>query len=258
MSEVFSCGGFFPLRRIITMTTRGSHPGGFNRKGMDMQQAGIRRRSSGFKGHRNLAIQALLLSLAMVLALCAFGGRAAASADTSPAKSSSSVTKTKVKVENPFTADGHIKKNLRVGDHLLGRCWEGSIVNQQKNAWRCFSGNVIHDPCFKHKGVRDLVCMRTPWSRTVQRLRLTRRLPRNGNGGIEMDSQPWGFKLFNGLRCVLGGGTANWVGTVALPYECSRHHSGGIANQNHPIWKANIAPRSLDRLHIRRVKKAWF
>lgn len=198
------------------------------------------------------------VALGMVLILSVLVGGASASSGTASAGSVSNVTHTKVKVENPFTADGHVRKNLFVGDHLLGHCWTGSIGSQQRNAWRCLSGNIIHDPCFKHAGVRDLICMRAPWSKTVQRLRLTRRLPSDGNSGTIDRSQPWGYKLFNGTRCILGQGTANWVGSVALPYFCSRHHSGTGPNRSHPIWRVRIAPKSLDRLHVRRVKKAWF
>ncbi|MEA2507062.1 MAG: hypothetical protein QOH48_1680 [Actinomycetota bacterium] len=225
-----------------------------------MKQVRIGQRTTGSRVEDDLVrmkVVGVAVSI-ILLVLCAFGGGASASADTASAKAASSVTKTKVKVQGPFTADGHVRKGLFVGDHLLGSCWEGSVVNQQVNTYRCFSGNIIHDPCFKHAGVRDLICMRAPWSKTVQRLRLTRRLPANGSSGISDLSQPWGYKLFNGTRCVLGGGTANLVGKVLLPYECSRHHSGTRVNRSRPIWRVRVAPKSLDRLRHRRVKKAWF
>jgi hypothetical protein len=205
-----------------------------------------------------MVLKAIAVSGCMVLTLCAFGAATSASADSASVTNSSTVTKTKVKVKDPFTTDGHVRKSLFVGDHLLGYCWTGSIGSQQRNAWRCLSGNIIHDPCFKHAGVRDLICMRAPWVKMVQRLRLTRRLPSDGNSGIHDRSQPWGYKLFNGTHCVLGQGTASWVGNVPLPYVCSRHHSGTGTHRHHPIWRVRIAPKSLDRLHVRRVKKAWF
>ena len=198
------------------------------------------------------------LATAMLLILSVLVGGASASSGTARAGNDPILTHTKVKVQDPFTADGQLRSNLWVGDHLLGFCWEGSIVTGQKNAWRCKSGNAIHDPCFKHSGVRDLICMNAPWSKAVQRLRLTRRLPGDGNSGVVIDDQPWGYKLLNGTRCVLGGGTANWVGNVPLPYACSRHRSGSTANRNRPFWRVKIAPRSLDRLRVRRVAKAWF
>lgn len=169
-----------------------------------------------------------------------------------------SARETKVRVVHPFTRDGHLKPYLHVERTWRGYCWTGSIGSQQRNAWRCFHRNLILDPCFKHKGVRKLACMSMPWSHAVTRLRLTKHLPRNGNNGIHNRNVPWGYRLKDGIRCVLGQGTSPEVHGTPLPYVCSGGHWGSTVRRNHPIWRAKISGRHLHHLHIHKVGKAWF
>jgi hypothetical protein len=200
---------------------------------------------------------AIVIAVLVVLGSLAVGA-GPASAKTARAKTSNDATTTQVRIKDPFTADGHLRRGLTLGSVLLGHCWEGSIASQQRNAWRCFSGNDIYDPCFKHAGVRDLICMKAPWSKRVDRLRLTRHLPSDGNSGITRKNQPWGFKLLNGTRCILGTGTAAWVGPVALPYYCPGHGYATLPKTRFSLWRVRHAPNTLDRLNVRRVSKAWF
>lgn len=199
-----------------------------------------------------LGVMALLL-LSMLLLLSIAGGNALAA----PPRTAATM-KTAVRIRGPFTSDGGLRPGLRLGNVLLGQCWTGSIGSQRRNAWRCMSGNVIHDPCFTHAGVKHLICMHAPWSRTVARLKLTRPLPARGNKGIKRLSYPWGFKLVSGRRCVLIQGTAASMPGVLLPYECSGHAYATRANTQRALWRVRVAPDSVDRLRVHPVRTAWF
>jgi hypothetical protein len=165
--------------------------------------------------------------------------------------------KTRVRVFDPYTSAGELRPRLRVAKRVSGRCWEGSIASQQRDAWRCIHRNEIMDPCFKGDRPR-LACLNAPWSRKVRLLELRRPLPEKlANDGIERKSYPWAIKLFSGKRCTLTTGTSAIVGDVVLPYNCNR----GYASRPHrkkAIWRVRAAPDSLDSLHRRRVRAAWY
>ncbi len=175
-----------------------------------------------------------------------------------PGTARAGLARTRVRIVHPFTQDGHLKPYLHVKRTWRGRCWTSSIGSQQRNAWRCLHHNLILDPCFKHKGVPKLACMRAPWNRSVIRLKLTRPLPKHGNDGVQRWSVPWGYRLRSGVRCVLAQGTSPEVHGVPLPYLCSGGRFGSTMRRHHPVWRAEIAPPSLDRLSRHKVTKAWF
>src|SRR5579863_2030262 len=47
-----------------------------------------------------------------------------------------------------FTPKGKLSSQFHIGARGRGYCWEASLAANVPNAYRCFQGNMIHDPCF--------------------------------------------------------------------------------------------------------------
>jgi hypothetical protein len=90
---------------------------------------------------------------------------------------SSTPRQTKIIVYSPFTIDGQLSNGVRVIRSLRGDCWEGSVVSQRSDAWRCLSGNQILDPC-NSGAVTWVACARDWFGRSVIKLVLTKSLLR--------------------------------------------------------------------------------
>jgi hypothetical protein len=92
------------------------------------------------------------------------------------------------------------------GSPLSGSCPGTSIASERVDAYRCFVGSIIYDPCFATREPRILECDADPQQRTIgfavqsiEPLEVHR----------SNDSQrPWIIELANGTVChVEGGGT---------------------------------------------------
>lgn len=162
---------------------------------------------------------------------------------------------TRTRTVRPITSDGRLKPGYEVAEAGLGDCFWSSVASQQEGAFRCVEGNGIYDPCFA-ASERKVFCLDTPWTRRVLELRIER-LPRRRNEGIDRMSTPWGMRLSDGTRCVLGTGTANWIQDTALPYHCEHGYSTEPSTEHHH-WRVKVAPMTLDRLRPRRVEVALY
>src|SRR5438045_3515319 len=93
-----------------------------------------------------------------------------------PALAAGGVTNTKVVVYSPFTINGTLAKGVKVIRTVSGSCWEGSIVSERSDAWRCMSGNEIFDPCYSGN-TKWVACLRSALGDRVVRFVLTKPLP---------------------------------------------------------------------------------
>jgi hypothetical protein len=125
----------------------------------------------------------------------------------------------------PFV-DGRLNTSLHVAQTRRGFCWTGSLADSgRSDAWRCFIGNFIHDPCFSDpskSAPRFVVCAPTPWSRKVVKIVLTRKLPlgQRNPAGSALRRAPWGIQIVSGNRCLaLTGATGTIVGR-GVSYGC--------------------------------------
>ena len=53
---------------------------------------------------------------------------------------------THVQIYRPF-ADGSFAPGLTLAKAVKGNCFSGSGADSRSDAWRCFIGNEINDPC---------------------------------------------------------------------------------------------------------------
>jgi hypothetical protein len=155
----------------------------------------------------------LLAALAVsLLAACGSGGSGAASA---------SPPGTRQVHVSPVTAAGAPVAGYRVTSRAArAQCSPGSEAVGQ--AYRCFAGNTVYDPCWAERaGSPTVLCVADPWLHTVAELRVRSPLgavPAEGGGS---PGEPWGVQLAGGQRCVLAQGAHGAFDGVAVDYYCA-------------------------------------
>jgi hypothetical protein len=194
-----------------------------------------------------------LLAITAILALtCA---AVASSAVASP---------TRVHVYSPLDPDGTLRDGLSVNQgRTTADCWIGSSV--VKGAYRCFEGNLIHDPCYlddRDPEFPSVLCVESPWSRAAVRLDVVDELPEPGKGSSQT---PWALELASGLRSTFMQGATGTLGRFRLNYACSkpRGHRAlrflfGTPSKHRAAWTIRQARDSSGR-GLRRVivRTAW-
>ncbi len=104
------------------------------------------------------------------------------------------------------------------GEPQAGSCWTNSLAVWRADAWRCFVGNSIYDPCFEADG--DVICGASPVTTTVSfALELTEPLPASS-----MPDDPaghaWLVELPDGTVCEFATGATGGVDGERINYLC--------------------------------------
>jgi len=101
-----------------------------------------------------------------------------------------------------------------------GSCWESSIAVAAANAYRCFSGNSIEDPCFAVAPTATVVaCLADPWAKAIV-LTLTQALPEASRSG-SVQLAPWSLQLADGVRCTVSTGQVPVAAGQAYNFHCT-------------------------------------
>jgi hypothetical protein len=139
-----------------------------------------------------------------------------------------------------FTATGRLAPAFRVGSRGSGYCWTGSLATTAPDAYRCFQGNAIHDPCFAPRPrARMVACFLDPWH-PVTLLRLTRPLP--SHGPLVKDALPWAIVTTDGRRCVFLTGATAPMGGERINYGCvGGSYLLGAPDRREPLWTIRSA-----------------
>jgi hypothetical protein len=135
-----------------------------------------------------------------------------------------------------FTPQGRLSPRFHVGARGHGYCWESSLASTAHNAYRCFEGNLIHDPCFAPSPqAASVACFLDPWHR-VTVLRLTRRLPKPAPP-VKGPPLPWAIVTGDGRRCVFMTGATALVAGKRVNYGCTDgSYLIGYPNTRQPLW----------------------
>ena len=186
----------------------------------------------GTKGRATRPVWSVLL---LLLTVCLLGGCASTGAGSAGSPSAQvthpqpartpSPPPTVSRVVTAFHADG--SRAVRTARTNSGSCFTGSVAAPVADAYRCFSGNAILDPCLAPAGVdapAELVCLASPWAKATL-LRLTGPLP--SADPVRQATRPWAMQLAGGIRCVAATGTVPVVRHVALLYSCTGGGSAG-------------------------------
>lgn len=165
---------------------------------------------------------------------------------------------TKVRRVSPLDGRGVLRPPFSVGASSRGYCWTTSFENGA--LFRCFRGNLIEDPCWKEAGRRSVVCLAVPWTTTVTRLRLTRRLPPAGSALPRL----WALRLGGdvGVNCLASQGASGAVGKLGISYFCKRGWVllGNGPDRSQPLWTMPTARRVAGEYRLRGAKPipvAW-
>lgn len=159
-----------------------------------------------------------------------------------------------------FTEAGSLAPQFSAVDEDFGDCPSESFVNGRSDAWRCFVGDHILDPCFETPEAEDVVaCVESPW--TKRALLVEAELDYNDR---YLDARPgsWALELTNGKRCVFVSGASTVVAGRRLNYFCGKRGRGpylfGSPDRSKPLWRIRMAKSSTGR-GMRRVavRIAW-
>ncbi len=122
----------------------------------------------------------------------------------------------------PFSPSGAVVMSVKSAKS--GYCWTSSETTPRRDAWRCFIGNDIYDPCFSSTvNTRVVLCPTAPWSNSGTEIKLTKGLPLSeaNHGAPSLNNQPWALQLTSGHDCLLAGGATAVIGSRRLNYFCS-------------------------------------
>ena len=122
---------------------------------------------------------------------------------------------------SPVTAAGAPVAGYRVMSRATGaQCSLGSEAIGQ--AYRCFAGNAVYDPCWAAKSASPtVICLADPWLHAVDELQVNSPLgpvPAEGGGGA---GEPWGVQLAGGQRCALAQGAHGTFDGKVVDYYCT-------------------------------------
>jgi hypothetical protein len=146
--------------------------------------------------------------------------------------------------------------------------WADQVLRQvdgadsaDQNAWRCFSGNGVYDPCFAPPQVSDVTqvaCFETPLS-GVDMMTLTTPLSYASTGvtgNTGSIAPPWFMELANGDQCGLITGAVSGAGGVTLPYGC-QSGSASTPNTTTEPWTVKYLPNGSHVISYVAVTTAW-
>ena len=193
-----------------------------------------------------LAVSASLLGVPQAGAAGPASGAAVVTG--TPSATHSKARATTVHRVTPLTKQGHLRGRYEVARRAKGYCWTTSFVHGR--LYRCFRGNLIQDPCWKLSGRPSVVCLGVPWSTSVTRLKLTRRLPPTAAYGGRI----WGLRRLDGVGggCLASSGTGELIGSRPVTYYC---HRGwvlvGNPDRTDPLWTIATAKRVGDHYELR-------
>lgn len=158
-----------------------------------------------------------------LVALLIVTGVAAATAAPAALPSTMRGLGTSIDLYTPFNGYG-VAAGIRVLRSVSGYCWTTSSSDARGDAYRCFVGNFIHDPCFAsgNGGASTFVLcpLYYPTSK-VLRINLTKALPANPTGGDPTRYAPWAIQLGNGKWCEIIDGATGLVAGMRINYGCT-------------------------------------
>ncbi len=191
-------------------------------------------------------------SVALAVAACVAGGGAGAGA-------AAAMPHTVASVYRAFGPAGRVVPHVKVRS---GHCWTSSDVTPREDAWRCFMGNLILDPCLSDAAAPGVVVCPTPWNDTAVELRLTRPLPHLLTHTVpSLALAPWALQTASGADCLLSSGASAVVGGRRLNYFCgagAKYGLWGLPDRRSQPWTIFSAPFGATVLSARvAISRAW-
>ena len=160
--------------------------------------------------------------------------------------SAQAAEKTTIVVFQPW-ASGTLSSGFKASQRAKGTCYTHSLSTDRPDAWRCFVGDDILDPCFAPSAHSETVaCAKSPFSKSVVLLSLQEPLARDDNPTtkwLQPKGMPWGLRLSDGGTCVFVTGATDVVAGDRLNYACTT--TGwiiGAPDRSRAQWTARSVP----------------
>jgi hypothetical protein len=176
----------------------------------------------------------------------------------------SSPAKTTVTIYRAFTGTGLIVPHVRVA---AGYCWTESLTSARYDAFRCFVGNYIYDPCFSSPVPTDdvVVCPTDPANDTALAIHLTKPLPATFSHSPPSPAlAPWAVETAAGQVCEFASGASGIAGKLRENYFCGNDGKGnalwGSPDRNTEPWTMIETPADatkLNRSHRVGLQRVW-
>jgi hypothetical protein len=209
---------------------------------------------------RRWSVSLLVLTATLVtvpaLALsapAAFGRSAVVTASPHPVR-------TLVRHVRPVTSTGALRAGYTITHrHGKASCQAGSEAIG--NAYRCFAGNFVYDPCWVAANPKYVICLGQPYSHRVARLRVSKGYENAGGLG-SAGTLPWGVQVGSTRATLLQGATGT-VNGKRINYSIKGFSVVLIGNVNkkHAQWFIREARRTNGHYHVMgfvAVREAWF
>jgi hypothetical protein len=162
---------------------------------------------------------------------------------------------------SPFGPRG-IAPGVRVAKTVSGYCWTWSGTDWRSDAYRCFVGNYIHDPCYADVVVSSkfVLCpISFPGSKVI-RIRLTRTLPPPHKVSNPTRHPPWAIRLARGRWCGFFSGATSLIDGLRINYGCK---GGGVLlgnpRRHSATWTILYASNFRSTSHSTvKISQAWW
>jgi hypothetical protein len=143
-------------------------------------------------------------------------------------------------------ASGTLRPGYTLVAHERGACWTGSISAQRPDAWRCMTGNEIHDPCFAPTAeTRVVYCPQSGGSKRLIAIALTKPLPHGARNAAPTGASgpPTTIVLRGGVTCGYITGATGVVAGMRINYGCSDGRELlGDPDRRSPVWHIFAQP----------------
>jgi hypothetical protein len=185
--------------------------------------------------------------LAVITVAVVLGWPALATVGASPGAAAARAARTSIHISRPVDAAGQVKAGYTTTRHLSGgQCSAGSDATN--DAYRCFTGHFVIDPCWVTDRRAYVVCDtdNDPYTHRLVQLHVTKGYGNHNGppGGVGSRSTgPWGVTLANGWRCHdLEGAHGSTHGQV-ITYSCAHTSTVlvGQVNKHRPRWRIRTA-----------------
>lgn len=145
--------------------------------------------------------------------------------------------------------------HMHVLERVNGSCWIGSIAVQRADAFRCMSGNTIHDPCFVSG--TEVACPTDLLRNRGTVMHLTAPLPASSGQAAADDA--WAFELESGGLCQIGTGTI----IPGYPFYCTGPPvcTAPRRSSDPSVYESNCGKAetgmSVTSLRVEKVSRIW-
>ncbi|HZO92673.1 MAG TPA: hypothetical protein VFB22_02810 [Candidatus Baltobacteraceae bacterium] len=136
---------------------------------------------------------------------------------------------------------GSVRPGYSVTARERGSCWTASISSSRSDAWRCMSGNEIHDPCYAAKANANVVyCPEPTNGKHLVAIALAKPLPvaRGNRVAGTPQGPPSRIILSGGVTCTFMTGATGLVAGMRINYGCSDGRMLiGDVDRHAPRWR---------------------